>query len=108
MKSRASGRIGTTASLNKTPISYKANRKIGGDAPSRYVPRLQGEKEVALNDSKMPPRATPSRRPLRPISGPAASLRVIFHTVAAQTPRWRPSIPKGYTEITRSRLEHLT
>ena len=39
--------------LNKTPISYKANRKIGGDAPSRYVPRLQGEKEVALNDSKM-------------------------------------------------------
>ena len=39
--------------LNKTPLSYKANRKIGGDAPSRYVPRLQGEKEVALNDSKM-------------------------------------------------------
>ena len=39
--------------LNKTPISYKANRKIGGDAPSRYVPRLQGEKEVALNDSEM-------------------------------------------------------
>ena len=39
--------------LNKTPISYKANRKIGGDAPSRYVPRLQGEREVALNDSKM-------------------------------------------------------
>ena len=39
--------------LNKTPISYKANRKIGGDAPSRYVPRLQREKEVALNDSKM-------------------------------------------------------
>ena len=39
--------------LNKTPISYKANRKIGGDAPSRYVPRLQGEQEVALNDSKM-------------------------------------------------------
>ena len=39
--------------LNKTPISYKANRKIGGDAPSRYVPRLQREEEVDLNDSKM-------------------------------------------------------
>lgn len=39
--------------LNKTPISYKANRKIGGDAPSRYLPRLQKEKQVALNDSEM-------------------------------------------------------
>ena len=39
--------------LNKTPISYKANRKIGGDAPSRYLPRLQSEKQVALNDSEM-------------------------------------------------------
>ena len=33
-----------------------------------------------------PGRATPSRRPLRPVSGLAASLRVIFHTVAAQSP----------------------
>ena len=41
--------------LNKTPISYKANRKIGGDAPSLYVPRLQGEKQVALNDSRRMP-----------------------------------------------------
>ncbi len=39
--------------LNKTPISYKANRKIGGEAPSRYLPRLQAEKHVALNDSDM-------------------------------------------------------
>ena len=39
--------------LNKTPISYKANRKIGGEAPSRYLPRLQAEKHVALNDSEM-------------------------------------------------------
>ena len=39
--------------LNKTPISYKANRKIGGEAPSRYLPRLQGADHVALNDSEM-------------------------------------------------------
>ena len=39
--------------LNKTPISYKANRKIGGEAPSCYLPRLQSEKQVALNDSEM-------------------------------------------------------
>ena len=39
--------------LNKTPISYKANRKIGGEAPSRYLPRLQNETQVALNESEM-------------------------------------------------------
>lgn len=39
--------------LNKTPISYKANRKIGGDAPSRYLPRIQSEKTVRLNDVEM-------------------------------------------------------
>ena len=39
--------------LNKTPISYKANRKFGGEAPSRYLPRIQGEKEVALNATEM-------------------------------------------------------
>lgn len=39
--------------LNKTPISYKANRKIGGDAPSVYLPRLQREKQVGLADHQM-------------------------------------------------------
>lgn len=39
--------------LNKTPISYKANRKIGGDAPSEYIPRIQKEKQVALDDTQM-------------------------------------------------------
>ena len=39
--------------LNKTPISYKANRKVGGEAPSRYLPRIQREKQVALNDPEM-------------------------------------------------------
>jgi len=39
--------------LNKTPISYKANRKIGGDAPSAYIPRIQTEKQVGLADDAM-------------------------------------------------------
>lgn len=39
--------------LNKTPISYKANRKVGGDAPSIYIPRLQTEKQVGLSDAQM-------------------------------------------------------
>ena len=39
--------------LNKTPISYKANRKIGGDAPSRYLPRIQQESQVSLSDVEM-------------------------------------------------------
>jgi hypothetical protein len=39
--------------LNKTPISYKANRKIGGDAPSVYIPRIQNEKQVGLTDDAM-------------------------------------------------------
>ncbi len=39
--------------LNKTPISYKANRKIGGDAPSVYIPRIQNEKQVGLGDEAM-------------------------------------------------------
>ena len=39
--------------LNKTPISYKANRKIGGDAPSCYLPKIQKEIQVSLKDSEM-------------------------------------------------------
>lgn len=31
------------AITNKTPISYKANRKIGGNAPSKYLTALQHE-----------------------------------------------------------------
>ena len=37
--------------LNKTPISYKANRKIGGEAPSLYLPKLQ--EQIALEDEEM-------------------------------------------------------
>lgn len=39
--------------LNKTPISYKANRKIGGDAPSAYLPKIQNADQVKLNDDEM-------------------------------------------------------
>ncbi|CAG0956694.1 hypothetical protein BURK2_00506 [Burkholderiales bacterium] len=39
--------------LNKTPISYKANRMIGGKAPSLYLAQLQGHKTVQLDDGEM-------------------------------------------------------
>lgn len=39
--------------LNKTPISYKANRMIGGKAPSEYLKQLQNHKTVQLDDSAM-------------------------------------------------------
>ncbi|MFQ5745520.1 MAG: DUF262 domain-containing protein, partial [Acidobacteriota bacterium] len=39
--------------LNKTSISYKANRKVGGHAPSLYLPRLQEEKQVGMDDAGM-------------------------------------------------------
>lgn len=39
--------------INKTSISYKANRKIGGDAPSEYLRRLQADKQVQLPDDAM-------------------------------------------------------
>ena len=39
--------------LNKTPISYKANRMIGGKAPSEYIQQLQAHKSVQLSDGEM-------------------------------------------------------
>lgn len=39
--------------LNKTPISYKANRMIGGKAPSVYLQDLQKHKTVLMDDSGM-------------------------------------------------------
>lgn len=41
------------AIVNKTPISYKANRMIGGIAPSKYLEKLQQHKQVLLDDAKM-------------------------------------------------------
>jgi hypothetical protein len=39
--------------VNKTAISYKANRKIGGSAPSEYLKKLQEHKAVQLDDQRM-------------------------------------------------------
>jgi hypothetical protein len=39
--------------LNKTPISYKANRMIGGRSPSDYLKQLQSHKNVQLDDPGM-------------------------------------------------------
>ena len=39
--------------INKTSISYKANRKIGGDAPSNYLKKIQNDEQVGLLDSQM-------------------------------------------------------
>ncbi|WP_435607222.1 GmrSD restriction endonuclease domain-containing protein [Pseudomonas knackmussii] len=39
--------------INKTPISYKANRMIGGSAPSNYLNKLQAHEQVRLDDIGM-------------------------------------------------------
>jgi hypothetical protein len=39
--------------INKTPISYKANRMIGGRAPSDYLAAIQSHKQVKLSDDGM-------------------------------------------------------
>lgn len=41
------------AIVNKTPISYKANRMIGRKAPSDYLAAIQNHKQVALDDASM-------------------------------------------------------
>lgn len=39
--------------INKTPISYKANRMIGGKPPSTYLASIQMHKQVELDDTAM-------------------------------------------------------
>jgi hypothetical protein len=39
--------------VNKTPISYKTNRMIGGDKPSAYLQKLQKDPQVQIDNSKM-------------------------------------------------------
>lgn len=39
--------------VNKTPISLRANRKIGGKAPSEYLAQLQQDKSVQLQNAAM-------------------------------------------------------
>jgi hypothetical protein len=41
------------AIINKTAISYKANRMIGGSAPSKYLAQLQGHAQVKLTAAEM-------------------------------------------------------
>jgi len=39
--------------INKTAISYKANRKIGGKAPATYLVQIQNDKTVQLSPAAM-------------------------------------------------------
>lgn len=39
--------------VNKTALSYKANRKIGGKAPSEYLRQIQEDKQVQIDDEAM-------------------------------------------------------
>ncbi len=39
--------------INKTAISYKANRKIGGNAPSTYLAQIENDKTVQLTTAAM-------------------------------------------------------
>ncbi|MEG1565048.1 MAG: DUF262 domain-containing protein, partial [Bacteroides sp.] len=39
--------------VNKTPLSYKANRMIGGVAPSSYLAKLQKHEQVKIDDDAM-------------------------------------------------------
>ena len=39
--------------INKTPISYKANRMIGGHAPAIYLKSLQNHHQVQIDDGQM-------------------------------------------------------
>jgi hypothetical protein len=39
--------------VNKTAISYKANRKIGGHAPSSYLAQIENDKAVQLSSAAM-------------------------------------------------------
>ena len=38
--------------INKTPLSYKTNRKIGGKAPSKYLEILINENDISDSDMK--------------------------------------------------------
>ena len=39
--------------INKTPLAYKTNRKIGGQAPSAYLSKLQQDKEAPIDQERM-------------------------------------------------------
>ena len=39
--------------INKTPVSYKANRMIGGKAPSNYLMQIQEHAQVQLSEAEL-------------------------------------------------------
>ena len=41
------------AIVNKTPVSYKANRMIGGKQPSKYIQQIQGHAQVQISTDEM-------------------------------------------------------
>jgi len=51
--------------VNKTPISFKANRMIGRKAPSEYLAALQAHKQVKLNDTEMDELLRSHRMPVK-------------------------------------------
>ncbi|MCT4579134.1 DUF262 domain-containing protein [Donghicola sp.] len=53
--------------VNKTPISYKANRMIGRKAPSEYLGALQTHKQVGLDDAEMNAILASHRIPVQPL-----------------------------------------
>lgn len=44
--------------INKTPLSYRTNRIIGGDAPSKYLQRLAAGKKRSSGQYEVPPLET--------------------------------------------------
>lgn len=46
-------RIRYNSIVNKTPISARTNRMIGGDAPSKYLSRIQQHPQVNVNEDAM-------------------------------------------------------
>ncbi|WP_024552593.1 GmrSD restriction endonuclease domain-containing protein [Franconibacter helveticus 513] len=53
--------------INKTPISYKANRMIGGSAPSVYLAALQSHQQVQLDEASMNKLLESHRLPVTPM-----------------------------------------
>jgi len=52
-ESRHIPRARYNAIVNKTPISARANRMIGGDAPSSYLKKIQNHQQVQLDEQAM-------------------------------------------------------
>lgn len=53
--------------INKTPISARANRMIGGDAPSVYLKKIQQHAQVKIDDAAMDALLTSHKIPVSAI-----------------------------------------